>query len=57
MGGVKMKSVTLDEFVELSMQNGYKSISIDLKTKSVRVLIGYKRVEATELVYEVRINA
>jgi hypothetical protein len=51
---VEMKSVTLDKFVELSMLNGYKSISIDLENKSVSILVGEKMVEASELGYEVR---
>ena len=48
-----MKLVTLDEFVELCMARGYKSLSIDFSKGSVSVLVGDKRVEASELGYEV----
>ena len=50
-----MKSVTLDEFVEVCLCNGYKSMSVDFSNSSVSVLVGDKRVEASELGYEVRI--
>ena len=52
-----MKSVTLNEFVEVCMCKDYKSISIDLENHSVSILVGEERVEASELGYEVRINA
>ncbi len=51
----KMIEITLDEFVEVCVCNGYKSMSIDFSNGSVSVLIGDKRVEATELGYEVKV--
>lgn len=50
-----MELVTLDEFVELSMAHGHKSISIDLENHAVSVLVGENRVEASELGYEVKV--
>lgn len=50
-----MKSVIIDEFVEVCVCNGYKSLSIDFSKGSVSVLVGDKRVEASELGYEVRL--
>ena len=47
------ESVTLNEFVEVCLCNGYKSMSVDFSNSSVSVLVGDKRVEATELGYEV----
>ena len=40
-----MKSVNLDEFVELCMARGYKSLSIDFSKGSVSVLVGNKRLK------------
>ena len=49
------QTVTLNEFVEVCMCNGYKSMSVDFSKGSVSVLVGDERVDASELGYEVRI--
>jgi len=52
---IKLITVAIDEFVEVCICNGYKSMSIDFSNGSVSVLVGDKRVEASELGYEVKI--